>query len=53
MEKMSQISETHPILERREGVKKYRGNEPIGYPLLEVVLTLGWRRGEEAPPRKN
>lgn len=44
MEKMRQISETHPALERIEGVKKYCGDKSMGYPLLEVVLaSLGMR----------
>ena len=52
MEKIGQIPETHPALERVEGVKKYCGDKSMGYHLLEVVLT-SLRGGEEAPPSEN
>lgn len=39
MEKLSQMSETHPVLERREGVKVHYGNTSMGYLLLVLVST--------------
>lgn len=51
MEKLSQMSATHPVLERREGVKVHYGNKPMGYLLLVVVSTYVWEK--EAPLYEN